>query len=74
MHPRHMCAPGSSGGEGTSALIAQEAPQDINRGRTLGQVMASLTQQDVKGAAPDAPQALIDMCRCGPALNTGKTS
>ena len=74
MHPCHMCAPGSSGGKGTTALIAQEATHYINRGRTLGQIKAPLKQQAVKRATPHAPQTLVDMRRYGSAFHTGKAS
>ena len=74
MHPSHMCAPGSSGGKRTTALVAQEATRNNYRGRTLGQLKAPLIQQAVKRAAPHSPQTLIDMCRYGSAFHTGKAS
>ena len=73
MHFRPVCTPSADRGKGTPTLVAQEATFNLDSGRPLGQVNTTLVAHAVKGATPDTTQTVVDMYRCGPALNSGKT-
>ena len=74
VHPRPMGAPSPSSGKGTAAVVAQKATLNLDSGRTLGQSKTALAKHAIKVKAPHDTQALIDMCRCGPALNTSEAT
>ena len=67
---RPVGTPSADSGKGTAALVAQKATLNIDGGRTLRQVNATLIQDAVKSAAPDKAQAFVNMSSSGPALNT----
>ena len=69
-----MGAPSSNSGKGTAAVEAQKATFNLDSGRALGQSEAALVEHAIKITAPHDSQALIDMCRSGPATNTGEAT
>ena len=74
VHPRLMGAPSSNSGRGTAAVVAQKATLNLDNGRALWQSEAALVENAIKSTAPNDSQALIDMRRSGPALNTGEAT
>ena len=73
MHLRPVCPPSADRGKSTPTPIAQETTINFDSSRPLGQVNTTLAEHAVKGATPDTTHTVVDMYRCGPALNSGKT-
>ena len=74
VHPRPVSAPGTWGGKGAAALVAQKATLDLHRGGALRKRESSLQEDAVKIAAPHNAQALINVQCSGSALNPGNTT
>ena len=69
-----MSPPRARSGQGATALVAQKATIDLDRGGALRKGESALEENEVKTAAPPNAQALIHVLRGGPALNTGNTT
>ena len=71
---RPVGMPSTDSGKGTAALVAQKTTLNIDGGRTLRQINATLIKDAVKRAAPDKAQAPVNMGSSGPALDTVKST
>ena len=72
--PGPMDAPCANSRKGTAAFVAQEATFNLDKGRTLWQGEAALTEDAIKSTAPHDAQALINMRCSGSALNPSEVT